>query len=284
MVLYVDVLFLLNAIIDYALLRITAKVMGHPRRRGRLLIAAILGALYAVTVCLPVISFVGHWFVRFGVGVTMGLVAFGCNRACVRKTLVFGLLAATFGGVVYALSLMRGSAVRVWNGAFYADVSLPFLLATIGGVYALLTLFGSLGVKRVRAERRILTVHVSLCGRSCTFSALADTGCLLTDPLTTRPVMVTALDAVAPILPQEVVADLQTGFDVVDLIAAHNDKPPFLRPIFYRGVTGGESVLVAFQPTTLTVDGESVEAVLAISRDGFCGENGFSAVISADAV
>ena len=53
MTVYVDLLFGLNTVINYLLLRGSAAIGGCPVRLGRLAAAAGIGGLYAVAVVLP---------------------------------------------------------------------------------------------------------------------------------------------------------------------------------------------------------------------------------------
>ena len=52
-VVYADSVFLLNGAMDYVLLLVTARLAGIPLKRRRYLLAAALGAVYAVAVFLP---------------------------------------------------------------------------------------------------------------------------------------------------------------------------------------------------------------------------------------
>ena len=52
-VVYVDSVFILNGVMDYLLLLVTARLAGIPLRRRRYLLAALAGAAYAVAVFLP---------------------------------------------------------------------------------------------------------------------------------------------------------------------------------------------------------------------------------------
>ena len=63
MVLYADVLFLLNAVIDYILLLLSARMAGEPLRRSRFLLGAAIGGLYSVVIFVPGFSFL-HMFFR----------------------------------------------------------------------------------------------------------------------------------------------------------------------------------------------------------------------------
>lgn len=59
-VVYLDRVVLLNLAVDYLLLLATARLAGLPLRRGRLALAAALGALYAAAVFLPGCRMLAH--------------------------------------------------------------------------------------------------------------------------------------------------------------------------------------------------------------------------------
>ena len=56
-VVYADSVFLLNGVMDYVLFLVTARLAGIPLKRRRYLLAALLGAVYAVAVFFPSLHF-----------------------------------------------------------------------------------------------------------------------------------------------------------------------------------------------------------------------------------
>ena len=59
-VIYIDTLFLLNALVDYLLLLAAARLAGEPLRRIRFALGAALGGAYAVAIFLPGLFFLSH--------------------------------------------------------------------------------------------------------------------------------------------------------------------------------------------------------------------------------
>ena len=88
-VVYVDSVFCLNTLMDYLLLRCTARLAGVPPRRWRLLLAAVLGGGYAVAVFLPGCGFLSALPVKMAAGAALALTAFGAERRLLRLTLLF---------------------------------------------------------------------------------------------------------------------------------------------------------------------------------------------------
>ena len=56
-VIYIDSVFVLNALMDYLLLLAAARLAGLPLRRGRYLLGALFGGAYAAAVFLPGLGF-----------------------------------------------------------------------------------------------------------------------------------------------------------------------------------------------------------------------------------
>ena len=75
-VIYVDTLFLLNAMVDYLLLLAAARLAGEPLARLRFLLGALLGGGYAVAIFRPGLAFLRHPLCRGAAAVLMLLAAY----------------------------------------------------------------------------------------------------------------------------------------------------------------------------------------------------------------
>jgi stage II sporulation protein GA (sporulation sigma-E factor processing peptidase) len=102
---YVDSLFVINLIVNYVMLLVTAKICVVGTKRLRLLLAAAAGAAYAVAAVFPAAAFLVNPFVKIAFGVLIALAAFGGGPRLLRAVLVFFAVSAAFGGVVMAASL-----------------------------------------------------------------------------------------------------------------------------------------------------------------------------------
>lgn len=76
-VIYLDRLFGLNLLLDYCLMLASARVCGVVLRRGRYLLAALTGALYAAVMVLPGCGWLGSGAMKLALGAAMALIAFG---------------------------------------------------------------------------------------------------------------------------------------------------------------------------------------------------------------
>ena len=88
-VIYVDTLFLLNALVDYLLLLCAARLAGEPLKRLRFALGAVLGGGYAVAIFLPGLGFLERPACRLSAAVLMVLAAFWGSRRLGRQVLIF---------------------------------------------------------------------------------------------------------------------------------------------------------------------------------------------------
>lgn len=238
MVVYLDALVLLNLLLDYLLLLLTGRVAGAPLRRGRLFLAACLGAVYAGTLFWPGWPFLAHPLIRLGLGALMVLVGYGSQRRLFRLTLLFFALSAAFGGALYALDLM-GLGVPI--------LDLKCILLLAAAAYCILSLAGRALARHSPREYRQVTVCLE--GREAYLTALVDSGNTLTDPISGQAVMVAEGERLASLLPQEV--DLQHPAQCLPALP----DPRRFHLLPYRSVGVAQGLLLAVRVDRVRVNG-----------------------------
>ena len=273
-VVYADRLFLLNLAADYFILLATARLCPHRARRWRLLSAAALGALYAVASLLPALPLLRAAPMKLLCGLAMAALAFGGQGKPLRTALVFLAVSAAFGGSVWAVCLLFGSAAP---NRLYAPVSLPMLAVSFSLSYLAISLvFRRVGA---RAERQLLHVEIVLDGRRAEFDALADTGNALCDPMTGAPVIAAESAALAPLLPP---GTTLTGNAEADFrrLAENKALRPRLRLVPYAAVGIRSGLLLALRPDGIRIDGKPSEAALvAFAPNALSPDGEFKAVV-----
>ncbi len=252
MVIYGDVLFLLNLILDYGLLLATARIAACPVIRLRLAAGALFGALYALLLFVPGLGFLSALPVRLAAGVGMALIAFGSRRRLLHLLAVFAGVTMALGGCVLALT-------AVGSAAFYGGV------AATGADFLAVVLAGSAGCmlfalfcrrKGAHCRREFAQVALSLGGRQTSFRALVDTGNGLTDR-SDRRVVVADWQVVGELLPSEAAlerADVQSpgaGFEKL----ARALGPGRVRLLSYRTVGTDDGLMLALRPDKVTING-----------------------------
>ena len=203
-VIYVDTLFLLNAMVDYLLLLAAARLAGEPLARLRFLLGALLGGGYAVAIFLPGLAFLRHPLCRGAAAVLMLLAAYGGSRRLVRQGVIFLALSCAFAGGVLAVGLMGGQGLALGrSGVIYSPLDLKLVLLSAAGCYGALTMAFSRVGRHTAASGELLPVRLTIGERTAELVALVDTGNTLTDPASGRPVMVAEGGRLTALFPKE---------------------------------------------------------------------------------
>lgn len=202
-VVYLDALFLLNAVMDYLLLLCSARLAGEELHRLRMAAGGVLGGVYAAAAVLPGMEFLLHPMYKIGSAVLMVVIGLGKSRRLLRQSVIFFALACAFGGGVLAVSLLGGQGMSIGSGVIYSGMDIKIVLLSAAGCYAVFTLaLSRVGRHTVHAGELVPT-RLRIFDREISFTSFVDTGNTLTDPVSGRSVMVAEADRITPLFPDE---------------------------------------------------------------------------------
>lgn len=265
MTVYLDTLMVLNFLMDYLILLLTGRVVGSPLPRGRIALAALLGAGYAAAVFYPGVSFLALPAVRIAAGVGMVLIAYGARRHLFRILIVFFALSAAFGGGLYALSLLRWG-VTTYSGFFVPVLDLKRILFYAAALYFVLSLFCRKFARHSHFEGRDMVLHLE--GRKVRLRALLDSGNTLSDPISGKSVPVVDAKAVAEVLPPD--ADPANPTECFPRL-----KPPGRFALLpYRSVGVERGLLLAMRVDAIEVNGKTISSDLVALSPNAVSETG----------
>ncbi len=214
MVVYVDILIILNLYINYFLIRATAVITRRKCSRVRCVSAAFVGALGALAILLPEMPFFVVVLFKAALGALIVFIAFS-KRQPVRQPrqkpadfficlLFFLVVNFTFAGVMMALWRFAAPLGMVFsNGTTYFNIPIAAIAAFTAAAYFAVRLVRLFADKRLKCDK-ICEVKISANGGTVTLRGLCDTGNGLCDMFTGKPIIVCDLDKIAPIAPPEV--------------------------------------------------------------------------------
>jgi len=279
MIIYVDVLFFTNWLMDTLLLASTALIAGRKIPPWRLLLGAAVGAFCGCLLFFANLPAFLMLLIKLTLPALLLLIAFPYERfsAFGRTLLIYLAAHCLFGGGMYAFYAFTdaGSRIRTANGVYYMDLPLWLLLALAFGFYGFTRLFFHL-LNRTKERSFLHTLQVD----DRTVLALLDTGNSLYDPITLLPVILCQWDSV----------DLP---DAVLQAALHNDASALprlneqfpqlkLRLLPYTDASGKRILIYAFRPKRLEVDGIPRRALIGITLRPFSEDQRFQALLHRD--
>lgn len=273
-VIYVDVLFAENFIINYLLLFASARLGGMKLKRWRMLLSSLLGAIYSVFIFLPHMKLLSSLPFKLAVGVAMALICYAGLPNPLRSTLLFFFTSFAFGGCALAVGFITGGAV-MQNGIFM-PVSVKAVAISLLLTFAILIpVFGRLA-KHGGTRRDTAECIISMFGNTVNLTALIDTGNTLTDPLTGAMVIVANLQDLKPLL----------GASVTERVRRYGAIEAFeelgsarYRLIPYQTVGSDCSFLLAFKPDSVNLAGKEIRgALVAMSPTPVSDGSGYNAL------
>ena len=226
-VIYVDVLFLSNFIINCALLLCTAKLLSEKAAHGRIAASAALGGIYAVCMFFPELSMLTWMGLKLVFAFSMVTLAFGLKsiNRLLKSTAAFLAVSFLFGGAAFALyyftPLGAKAGIMQNNGVFYIKISLPTLLLFCALSYLILNYSLYVFKKRADMREKIVDITITLGEKSCMLRALCDTGNMLKSPVEQKPVLICELSALSGILEKDdltAFTDTQKGTPSVGIL------------------------------------------------------------------
>ena len=252
-VVYADLLFLVNFSMDFLCLFVSARLLHRRARMWRLLFSSALGGVYSVAVLFISLSGIYSVMLDLLACAVICLFAFGVSNGGAfgyfASTAVFFGVSVGTGGLMTAMySLLNrmdlpldsvrenGDGISVWLFGLLAVIS--GVAASIGGDF----------FKTVSSDT-ILSIKIDYKGESVTLNGMTDTGNLLTDPISARPVIVVDTSCISKLVGKRCAVAAARG----DISSSALENGEHLIRIIPISTAAGSSVLCAFAPDKITL-------------------------------
>ena len=261
MVVYIDVLIILNIYITYFILRCCSRFFHEEYKLSRLIIGSVFGGISSLSVLLGSNPFIAIILKLLSVGITV-FIAFGFKgiiRFTERLMFSFGISMLICGGAEALGEGLDTSFISSVGGYPYMKISVLVLLISTVIIYGLISLLRRL-IDKGNAEKSIYLI-IENNGRSVKINAFSDSGNNLADFLTGTPVIVCSSVAIKEILPKNIFSETELSG---------------IRLIPWYSVSGG-GIIRAFKPQKITAiyNGEEkqLNALIGITeREAFKNE------------
>lgn len=205
MTVYADILILVNFIVDYFLLLLTARFLQKKPRFWRLIIGAAMGGIFSLYIFLPQINFIFQSLTQIIMCAILCLITFGLGdiKSFLRDVAVLFAVNFAYSGAMIAIWLLfEPYGMVINNSVVYFNISPLFLiLFSVIGYFATILLRKFL--KKSFSQNTYCEITVSCQERSLTLSGIVDSGNSLNDVFGISQIFITESEIVNTLLYKE---------------------------------------------------------------------------------
>ncbi|KQL54711.1 peptidase [Heyndrickxia shackletonii] len=266
MVVYMDVVWLLNLLVDSMLLWLTAIILKRHVTIWRIFIGGLIGSILIIMSITPYAQFAGKPLVKLGFSVIMVYSVFGFKRFkfFFSNLLTFYFMTFLTGGILIGVHYFLN---------FDLEMNKAFSLASIRGfgdpISWMFVIFG-LPIAWYFAKQRITTfemtkiqfdqlveVEININGLHIVLPGLVDSGNQLQDPISKAPVMIVSTQTLLEKLPNEIIELSENHEKLMDgSIQLDSEWYDKIRLIPAKAVGKNHQLLVAYKPDSLHIQNE----------------------------
>jgi stage II sporulation protein GA (sporulation sigma-E factor processing peptidase) len=295
-IIYLDIIFLYNFLIDWILLWSSAYVLKVKPKWYRYMIGALIGALYTIMLFFPSMSIFYTLLAKFLFSVVIVFSTFGYYRLSVflKRLSAFYLVGFLLGGGLLGIHNLLQSENMILSGIvmthstgfgtpitwLFIFVSFPILWILSGKSFRQLT-YASKKANYFAEVEIFFSYHTVHC------RGLLDTGNQLYEPITRIPVSIIDVELFKEILPHSFYCQIKERKSLTtDLICAElsDEWMQRIRLIPYRGVSRTMDLLIALRPdhvilTTTEGTYKCTKALIGLNPVSLSSDGSYQAIL-----
>ena len=238
LIVYVDVLIVLNTLVNYFILLGVRKITRAYTVHWRIALGALSAGFSSLLIFIEDLGFI-MTLLKILTAVLTTAITFGIKPVKGYFKRLFLLFAITFifGGFVLAVYIFFDKDIMIYsNGIVYFDVSMTFLVICSVISYLIITIISKITDKKApKSKEYIVTIQNN--GKNITCNSLMDTGNNLCDPFSEYPVIMVDKSIFSQLF---------------------NEEKIRLIPI---STVNGDSLIRAFRPEKVTINNFSTDKV-----------------------
>lgn len=269
-VIYLDVLFAVNLLINYIILRSCSIFVNLKQNNLRIAFGSLIGAVYSVLIFFPDFSILYSVIFKFLISMLIVAAAypFFTIGSYIKTLSVFYLVSIGFGGCVLCVFYFSDVGAKLGavysNGVFYFN--LPWTILLLSGLlfYFAAKIFGIISKKAYAShnlKKKLIVIHNN---KTAEITALLDTGNSLVDPISLSPVIIVEYKSVKNLFSEAICAGLERmeTNNIEWIMSEVTEKGLSTRIIPFSSLGKENGMLIGFVPDRVEIHDECGVRVL----------------------
>ncbi len=212
MTIYIDVVLIENLIMNYIILLATGIIIKTKIKHLRLILGSLIGAIYTIITYIITIKIYSNFFLKILLSIIIIYVAFNPQniKNMWKQLIVFYLTSFVFGGAAFALIyVVKPQDILMRNGLFLGTY--PLKTVILSAIIAFIIIIVTFKIVKSKISKKDMykDVRILFEGKQIKLKAMLDTGNLLKEPITGKPVIVVEHTCLYDVLPKEILNNLE---------------------------------------------------------------------------
>ncbi len=279
-IVYLDMLFLINFLMDTLVLLGTAFLIRKPFSLWRIALGSSLSALYSTVMFFPQISFLYSVLFKAVFLFFSVWIAFPAStiKALFKNAFMFFASNLIFGGMMFFLIFATdfGTAMHTFvsNGEIYFDISSKTLIFSITLAYLVIYVISFIKRENIVASRKQVDITISFENRTVSLKALCDTGCTLCDPISGFPAIILSPKCAKQLFSKEFLCSIREN----TIPAGYETR---LRALPFSTLDTHLEIMYGIIPDKILIEDKEIKkSIIAISTTDFEKKAGFSGILN----
>jgi len=277
---YVDLFFLINFSMDFLCIFSVSKFLSKRLSFPRAFLGAMIGGLYSVLLIFLPQAGISTFIMNILCCILICLLVFAERgdgiKALSVNCIAYFLSSVLLGGVMTAAFNLLNSSGITLDKTDGKDIP-PWLTVSVAAASAAASYFGSRFIKR-RVSKQTAYITVTLNNKELSLAAMYDSGNLLRDSISGRPVIVADKKHINHFFGSEEILNIKS----LDKLDAETSKRVVLIPY---STASGSKTMVALRPQRLIINSggakKSADALIGFASVK-CAVDGCSALIPSE--
>ena len=227
MTVYLDIVLAENVFMNYIILYATGIIYKSNMKSIRLVLSSLIGGIYAIASYINVLEIYSNIFFKILLSIIMIYVAFNPKKTKIlaKLVIIFYLASFVFGGVAFSLLyFIKPQDIFMKNGIYIGTYPLKVVvLGAIIGFIVIKSAFKTIKGKLTRKDM-FCNITLSINGKEEKVRAMIDTGNLLREPITGKPVMVVEKMSLQNILTNQLLENHLKRTKIKDLLLSESGR------------------------------------------------------------
>lgn len=211
MTIYLDIILLENLCMNYIILFATGLINKVSIKQWRIILASLLGGVYSILSFAPILQVYSNLGFKILLSITMIYLSFKPRNIKIlfKQLILFYLVSFAFGGCAFALLyFVKPENILMRNGFFTGTY--PIKIAVLGGIvgFVIVNIAFKLVKGKISKKDMFCQIKIVFREKQTQIKAMIDSGNLLKDPISGRPVIVVEAKQLEEIIPIQIIENL----------------------------------------------------------------------------